>query len=83
MRADAFVRMPAFFFPFWSLTCGILVSPPGIEPVPSALGTLNLNHWTTREVRTSIFCPSFRFPRNYPFLGMPELYAFLQSSELI
>ena len=83
VRADAFVRMPVFVFLFWSLTCGVLVPPWGIDPVPSALGTLNLSHWTTREVRMSIFCPYFRFPRNYPFLGMPELYAFLQSSELI
>ena len=83
VRADAFVRMPVFVFLFWSLACGILVPPWGIDPVPSALGTLNLSHWTTREVRMSIFCPSFRFPRNYPFLGRLELYAFLQSSELI
>ena len=29
---------------------GILVSRPGIEPVPPALAARNLNHWTAREV---------------------------------
>ena len=28
---------------------GILVSWPGIEPVPPALAARNLNHWTARE----------------------------------
>ena len=29
---------------------GILVPRPGIEPMSSALETLSLNHWTTKEV---------------------------------
>ena len=28
----------------------ILVSPPGMEPIYSALGVQSLNHWTTRGV---------------------------------
>ena len=35
-----------FFFFFCHLACEILVSRPGIEPVPAAQ---NLNHWITRE----------------------------------
>ena len=30
--------------------CEILVTQPGIEPVPPALGAWSLNHWTAREV---------------------------------
>ena len=29
---------------------GLLVPPPRIEPMPSALEACSLNHWTTREV---------------------------------
>ena len=29
---------------------GILIPPPGIEPVPPALEAQSLNHWTAREV---------------------------------
>ena len=35
--------------------CGILVPRPGIEPVPPALETQSLNHWTAREVSTLKF----------------------------
>ena len=34
--------------------CGILFSQPGVEPAPSALELLSLNHWTTREVPQSV-----------------------------
>ena len=30
--------------------CRILVSQPGIEPVPPAVEALSLNHWTTKQV---------------------------------
>ena len=30
--------------------CGILVSRPGVESGPPALGAWSLNHWTAREV---------------------------------
>ena len=42
----------SFFFFFWlhNATCGILVSQPGIEPVPPVLGAQSLEHWTPREV---------------------------------
>ena len=28
---------------------GILIPGPGMEPVPAAVETWSLNHWTTRE----------------------------------
>ena len=37
------------FFPFL-VACEILVSQPGIEPMPPAVEVRSLNHWTTREV---------------------------------
>ena len=33
------------------MECGLLVSWPGIEPVPSALEVQSLNPWTAREVQ--------------------------------
>ena len=32
------------------MTYGILVPQPGIEPVPLALESQNVKHWTFREV---------------------------------
>ena len=42
-------------FIYWAvlgLSCGMcdLVSQPGTEPEPSALGVWSFSHWTTREV---------------------------------
>ena len=41
------------FVCFWphhcAVACGILVSPPGIEPGPSAVRAQSPNHWTARE----------------------------------
>ena len=39
---------------FWPCpaACGILVPPPGIEPVPPPVEAWNLNHWSVREVAT-------------------------------
>ena len=39
-------------------SCGLwdLVSWPGLEPRPPALGVQSLSHWTTREV-TVVFYP--------------------------
>ncbi|XP_036716741.1 myelin protein zero-like protein 2 isoform X3 [Balaenoptera musculus] len=34
---------------------GILVTQPGIEPVPPALETRCLNHWTAREIPVRLF----------------------------
>ena len=31
------------------MACGILVPPPGIDPVPPAMEAWSSNHWTTRE----------------------------------
>ena len=43
--------MQIFFF-FWPpcVAWSILVSPPGLEPVPLAVKKQSPNHWTTREV---------------------------------
>ena len=35
------------------MACRTLVSCPGIEPIPPALGACSLNHWLTREVPQS------------------------------
>ena len=52
-----------FVFVFWlhSVPCGTLVPQPGIEPVPIALETQSLNHWTAREVPYLLF---FNIPIN-------------------
>ena len=39
-----------FFWPCHDEACGILISQPGIQPMPPALEVQWLNHWTTREV---------------------------------
>ena len=39
-----------FFFWLYCTACEIIVSLPGIEPVPSALGAQSLSHWTTRNI---------------------------------
>ena len=38
-----------FFFFLATWLVGILVSQPGIEPMPSALEVLSPNHWATRD----------------------------------
>ena len=40
----------SLFFFFGCPACKILVSWPGIKPVPLAVEVQSLNHWTTREV---------------------------------
>ena len=40
-----------FFLRLYCMACRSLVPQPGFEPVPPALGTPSLNHWTTREVQ--------------------------------
>ena len=56
-----------FFFYFWpcGTTYRILVPCPGIEPMPPAVESLSLNHWTTREVllclRVWFFCTKAKF----------------------
>ena len=46
------IKIFFFFFTFWLHleACGILVTPPGIEPALHALDVHNLNYWTAREV---------------------------------
>ena len=43
------VKFLFFIFCPHSTACGILVPPPGIEPMPLAMKMWSLNHWTTRE----------------------------------
>ena len=38
------------FWLFGLEVCGILNSPPGIKPVPTALEAWSLNHWIAMEV---------------------------------
>ena len=38
-----------FFIYGRTAACGILVSRPGIEPVPPAVEAWSPNHWTTKE----------------------------------
>ena len=40
------------FIYFWlrGAACRILVPQSGIEPMPPAVETRSLNHWTTREI---------------------------------
>ena len=54
------------------LSCGIwdLVSRPGIEPRPPALGTWSLSHWATREVPLRSF-----------FMEWAKAFVFLTSSQ--
>ena len=44
-----FLNEKKFFWPHY-MACGILISLPGIEPVPLAFEGWSLNHWTTKEV---------------------------------
>ena len=70
-----------FFFSFWPcyVACKILVPQPGTEPVPSAWGAQNLNHWTTREVSCYCFWPPpliflKLFSAFLPFSSFPSTY---------
>ena len=53
-----FLDLFGFFFFFWPYhtAYGILVPLPGIEPAPhpSAVEARSLNHWTTREVPSTV-----------------------------
>ena len=46
-----------FLFFFWPChaACKILVSQPGIEPMPPAVEAQSLNHWAAREVPVCIY----------------------------
>ena len=56
------------------LNCSMwpLVSWPGMEPWPTALGTRSLNHWTTREV-----------PEDHIYVSPPGLRTRLRRVEMI
>ena len=51
MHRDLFdiLLLLCFGFFFGHVACGILVTLPGIEPVPPSLETWSLNHWTARK----------------------------------
>ena len=44
-------------FIFWlcHVACGILVTQPGIKPVPPALEAWSLNHWTAKKSLVGCF----------------------------
>ena len=44
-----------FLFVHTTRACGILVSQPGIKPMPPAVVARIFNHWTTREVLNNVF----------------------------
>ena len=44
-----------FVFWLWLTACGILVPPPGIEPMTPAVEAWSLNHCTTKEVSVILF----------------------------
>ena len=47
----------SLFFTFWPrpITCGILVTWSGAEPMPPALESCSLKHWASREVLKQSF----------------------------
>ena len=60
-----------YIFFFWSChtACRILVSPPGIEPVPLTVKVRRLNHWTTRELPSEELLKAFLKKQFSPYLG--------------
>ena len=53
-KASLFYFTLFYFWPY-HVACKILVPWPGIEPMPPAVETWSLNHWTAREVPEGIF----------------------------
>ena len=51
LKIFTFLKKLHFHLFFWSCAenCGILVLPPGIEPMVSSVKVQNPNHWTARE----------------------------------
>ena len=68
---DFVLQRPFIFCWFCGFkACGILASPPGIEPEPPALEAWSPNHWAAREV-----------PCRDPFmLFIPNVSSFLSPS---
>ena len=52
-KSDFFLFFKFYLF-FGYTACGILVPQPGIKAMPPALEVWSLNHWTTREVPSSV-----------------------------
>ena len=50
-----FLILPFFFLAASRTACGILVPQPGIEPLPPAVESWVLNHWTTMEVPAALY----------------------------
>ena len=78
----------AFFFTYCRVAYGILVSPPGAEPMLSALEAWHLNHRTGREVPCIAFINavslswSFRIFEETPGLACPYPH-WVQSHSLL
>ena len=62
------LNFSAFFFFIICMACSILVPQPGIKPIPPAVETWSLNHWTAREIPCLLF-------RRRVLLGMNALLA--------
>ena len=57
LYSSFFLNLPMCLFWPHHVACRILVSQPGMEPMPPALAVGRLNPWTTREVPlVSWFC---------------------------
>ena len=50
---NIFQFISVFFFWPCCAACGIFIPWPGIEPMPPAVATQSLNHWTARKVPES------------------------------
>ena len=50
-----FLNCLSGLFGLTMVTCGILISQPGMEPMPPALEAQSLNHWTAQEALQVFF----------------------------
>ena len=72
--------MLVVFF-FFATLCGILVSWPGIESMPSAVEAESLNHWIAREVpiffQVTVIAATYLWKRQVPtgLVHAPSLFS--------
>ena len=84
-----FLSFTGLFFTSWLCleACGILVPPPGTEPVPPAVEAQSPNHWTIREVlhlalkKKSFMCYAHRL--KYMKEIKPDFYQWLPIMKMI
>ena len=75
--------MVAYLF-FWlpHEACGILVSWPGIKPVPPALEAQSLNHWTIRDISIFSFFTCLSYFWLYYFLYIKKVLTLLSKNSV-